>query len=270
MINRRKLGTLIAVLLAVGLLSASAAPGSASSTLILDKFDEKKTTDITAHTPNEAPSGSVWFVELGIWEVRMGKAREQSTAPATPSSDYRALIDAGTADVSAEVKLKTDPNSDQFWGVVVRHSGPEDWIMAFHDGVGDLILGKKRPDENRFGVTVSTSDLTAGGFQELGRVPMDWNTGKKGRTHTITLQISGDTITVLADGDPVISAADDDSMTSGIVGIFSRGTGKNQFDKFTVKMNESGGGPLSSPLTVPDPEEEEDGKSKRGKKDKDD
>ena len=103
--------------------------------------------------------------------------------------------------------------------------------MAFHDGVGDLILGKKRPDENELGAPGT------GGFQELGRVPMDWNTGKKGRTHTITLQTSGGTITVLADGDPVISATDDDFMTSGIVGIFSRGTGKNQFDKFTVETN---------------------------------
>lgn len=238
MTNRRKLSTLIALLLAVGLLSVSAARGAASSTLILDKFDEKKTTEITEHTPNTDEVGGGWFVELGIWEVKKGKARERSTALVGPSSDYRALIDAGTADVSAEVKLKTDPNGDQFWGVVVRRSGTHDWIMAFHDGVGDLVLGKKRPDENQSGVTVLTSDPTAGGFQELGRVPMNWNTGKKGRTHTITLQTTGGTITVLADGDPVISANDDDSMTSGVVGIFSRGTGNNQFDKFTVEMNE--------------------------------
>ena len=225
------------MLLAVGLLSASAARGSASSTLILDKFDEKKTTEITAHTPNTDTVGSGWVVELGIWEVKKGKARERSDVTVTDSSDYRALIDTGAADVSAEVKLKNDPKGDQFWGVVVRHSGTHDWIMAFHDGVGDLILGKKQSDENSVGVTFLPSDSSAGGFQELGRVPMDWNTGKKGRTHTITLQTSGDTITVLADGNPVISATDDDFMTSGIVGIFSRGTGKNQFDKFTVETN---------------------------------
>ncbi|MCZ6539636.1 MAG: hypothetical protein O6922_07405 [Chloroflexi bacterium] len=237
MTNRRKLSTLIALLLAVGLLSVSAARGAASSTLILDKFDEKKTTEITAHTPNTDTVGSGWVVELGIWEVKKGKARERSTAPVIHSSDYRALIDADAADVSAEVKLKIDLSGDQFWGVVVRHSGTHDWIMAFHDGVGDLVLGKKRPDENRFGGTVPTAHPTAGGFQELGRVPMNWNTGKKGRNHTITLETSGDTITVLAAGDPVISATDDDLMTSGFVGIFSRGTGNNQFDKFTVEMN---------------------------------
>ncbi len=229
--NRRRLGTLIAVLLAIGLLTVTAARGAASSRLILDKFDEKKTTEITAHTPNEAPSGSSWAVELGIWEVKKGKARERSKAPVRPSSDYRAVINAGSSDVSAEVKLKIDPKGDQFWGVVVRYTAPEDWIMAFHDGVGDLILGKKRPNEDEAGGTGT------GGFQELGRVPLKWNTGKKARTHTITLQTSGNVITVFADGDPLIGAFDDDAMTSGIVGIFSRGKGNNQFDKFTVKQN---------------------------------
>ena len=237
MLNRHKLSPLIALLLAAGMFTAATAQGSAGTTLVLDKFDEKKTTALIAHTPNTDTVGNGWFVELGTWEVKRGKAREQSEVPVTPSSDYRALIDAGTAEVSAEVKLKTDPNSDQFWGVVVRHSGTHDWIMAFHDGVGDLILGKKRPNEDRFGATVLPSDLSAGGFQELGRIPMNWNTGKKGRTHTITLQTSGDTITVLADGKLVISANDDDFMTSGVVGIFSRGTGNNTFDKFTVEQN---------------------------------
>ena len=237
MTNRRKLGTLIAVIIAVGLLSVPAARGSASSRLILDNFDEKKATEITSHTPDEAPVGSAWAVELGTWEVKKGKAREKSRAPVTPSSDYRAYIDSGTANVSAEVKLKIDPRGDQFWGVVVRYSGTHDWIMAFHDGVGDLVLGKKRPDENLIGDTVEPSDSSAGGFQELGRVPMKWNTGKKASSHTITLQTDGDAITVIADGEPVIWANDNDSMTSGTVGIFSRGKGKNQFDKFTVDQN---------------------------------
>jgi len=225
------------VLIAVSLFSVSAARGSASSTLILDNFDEKSSTDITLHTPNEAPLGSAWTVELGIWSVNKGKVNEQSVIAATPSSDYRALIDSGSADVSAQIKLKIFPNSDQFWGPVVRHSGTTDWIMAFYDGVGDVVLGKKRPDENYLGFTVLPSDPTAGGFQELGRVAVDWKTGKKARTHTITLQISGSAITVIADGDLVIAATDDDAMSSGVVGLFSRGTGKNQFNKFTVDQN---------------------------------
>lgn len=235
--NKRKLGTLIAVLIAVSLFSVSAARGSASSTLILDNFDEKKSTDITLHAPDEAPLNSVWTVELGIWSVKKGKANEQSVITAPPSSDYRALIDSGSADVSAEVKLKIFPSSDQYWGPVVRHSGTHNWIMAFYDGVGDIVLGKKRPDENSLGVTVLSSDPTAGGFQELGRVAVDWNTGKKARTRTITLQISGSSITVIADGDLVILATDDDAMSSGVVGIFSRGTGKNQFNRFTIDQN---------------------------------
>lgn len=220
------------MIIAVGLVSVSAVRGSASSTLILDEFDEKKATEISAHTPDQAPIGSAWSVELGVWEVKRGKVRELSTALANPSSDYRALIEAGTADVSAEVKLKSDPRSDQLWGVVVRHGGEKDWIMAFYDGVGDLILGKKRPNEDENG------NLGTGGFQELGREPMNWNNGEKARTHTITIQIdANDAITVLADGKAVIWAIDDDSMISGKVGIFSRGTGKNQFDKFTVDQN---------------------------------
>lgn len=237
MMNRRKLSALLAAFIVAGLLLIPAVGGSAGSTLILDKFDEKKATEITAHIPDEAPGASAWLVELGNWEVKKGDARENSQAPATPSSDYRAIIQSTSANVRAEVKLKTDPKSDQFWGPVVRHSGPRDWIMAFHDGVGDIVLGKKRPDENLAGVPVATTHPTAGGFQELGRVPMNWKTGEKARTHTITIETDGDSITVIADGEPVIWANDNDSMTSGFVGIFSRGKGKNRFEQFTVEQN---------------------------------
>jgi hypothetical protein len=248
--NHRKLGILIAVLIAVGLFSASAARGSASATLILDKFDGKKATEITAHTPNTDTVGDGWFVELGVWEVKKGKAKELSTALAPVSSDYRALIDSGNADVSAEVKLKVYQEGDQFWGVVARHTSQTDWLMAFHDGIGDLILGKMATGEDRFGNSGTTY------FQELGRVPMDWKPGKKAKTHTITIVTAGPSITVLADGELVITADDHGPMTSGVVGIFSRGTGKNQFDQFTVKLNEP----------EAEPEAGGKGKGKKGKR----
>lgn len=281
--NRRRLSTLIALVMAVGLFTIASDRGSAAGELILDKFDEKNATEISLHSPNTAPLGSSWLVEenIGNWEVQKGKAKELSTAINLYSYDYRAVIDAGSgnADVSAEVKLKIYPNGDQGWGVVARWSGDHDWLMAFHDGVGDLILGKKVSDEDQWGnhehededepggwipyVDDDTLHSVLGAFQELGRVSMDWSTGSKARTHTITIETSGDIITVLADGDLVLTRLDHGDMDSTVVGIFSRGTGKNQFEEFRVKPYGGGGSPASYI-----PESEPEDKPKKGKKDK--
>ncbi len=231
--KRRNVRVLIAVLMATGLFSFAAATGSASSRLIVDNFKEKEATEITDHDPKTDVVGGGWSVVLGTWELKKGKARELSTAPVVVSSDYQAVIDAGTSDTSVILKLNINKKSDQFWGVVTRYSGTRDWIMAFHDGVGDLVLGKKRPNEDESGADVGIESETAGGFQELGRVPVKW---KKGR-HKITLTTTGDKIVVYAGKKLVLTAFDDEGMSSTVVGIFSRGTGKNKFEKFTVNQN---------------------------------
>ena len=233
MFKRRKLNLLIAVFVVAGLAMVSTVTGLAGALLSNDDFDESNKTDITDHVPDSDVTGNGWTVELGDWEVHKGRVKEKSDADAEESSDYRALLDAGGADVSLEVTLKIE-GGNQFWGTVVRHSGDHDWIMAFHDGVGEVILGKKRPDEDRNGVTVPLADPSAGGFQELGRVAVSWS---KGETHTIGLETSGPSITAFADGTPVITAVDDDNMTSGFVGIFSRGDGSNKLESFTVNQN---------------------------------
>ena len=228
--GRRKLNIFIAALIALGLFSASTATSDTSSKLILDDFKEASATEISLHEPDIDVVGGGWSVALGTWEVKKGKAQELSTVPMLESPDYQAIIDAGTSDTSAQLKVDIDKKGDQFWGVVSRYSGTRDWIMAFHDGVGDLILGKKRPNEDQFGNTVKLSDPTAGGFQELGRVSLEW----KKKSHEITLITKGDKIVVKGDGKKLITARDDDGMTSTVVGIFSRGTGKNKFKKFLV------------------------------------
>ena len=242
--NRRKITSLLALVLAIGMFTAASVQGSAGSTLILDKFNAKNATALIEHLPDEDALGNGWFVELGDWIAEKGKAKELSTAPWNVSSDYRALIDSGESDVSAELQLKMDMDGDQFWGVVARYSGPTDWLMAFHDGVGDLILGKKFTDEDQYGNPGATY------FQELGRVSMDWKSGQKAKTHTIKIVTADTTITVFADDEPVISAVDHGDMTSGVVGIFSRGQGKNQFKQFEVKLPDSGSGYSASPTTT--------------------
>jgi hypothetical protein len=260
--NRRKISTIIALLIAVGLFSAASATGSAGSTLILDKFDEKKATALVDHTPNDDNTGIVdngWFIENndGNWEAKKGKAKELSTVPRLDSNDYRALIDSDYSDVSASVKVKIYQDGDQLWGVVARWSGDHDWLMAFHDGVGALILGKKVFNEDKDGhyADPDIDGSGAGGFQELKRVPMDWSAGKKGKTHTIKIITEGSDITVLADGDSVITEQDHGDMSSTIVGMFSRGTGKNQFDEFKVET-----------VALEAAAAEEAGKGKKGKK----
>jgi len=103
--------------------------------------------------------------------------------------------------------------------------------MAFHDNFGEIVLGKKRPDENLIGDTVSIAHPSAGGFQELGRVAAAWSNGQ---THSIELEVDGSAIKVYVDDVLVLTAIDDDDMTSTFVGVFSRGDGKNKLQSFDV------------------------------------
>lgn len=233
MLKRKKIKLLTGISVVVVLVIVSAVTSLAGVLISNDDFDENQKTDIADHTPDSDATGNGWSVELGEWEVHNGKVREKSKVDAEESSDYRALLDAGVPDVTAVVSLKIE-HGDQLWGTVVRHSGEHDWIMAFHDGVGEIVLGKKRPDENLIGGTVPLNDPTAGGFQELGRFAVNWNNGQ---THTLGLEVIGPAITVYADEVPVLLAIDDDAMTSGMVGVFSRGDGGNKLESFTVDQN---------------------------------
>ena len=230
MIKRRNRKFLVGISVVFVLLIASTITIWASSLLSSDEFDENQKTEITEHDPDVDASGDGWSVELGEWEVHQGSVKEKSDPAVEVSSDYRALLDAGDSDVSAKVVLKIE-TGDQIWGPVVRHSGPRDWIMAFHDNFGEIVLGKKRPDEDLIGDTVSIAHPSAGGFQELGRVAAAWSNGQ---THSIELEVDGSAIKVYVDDVLVLTAIDDDGMTSTFVGVFSRGDGKNKLESFNV------------------------------------
>lgn len=283
MLNRRKLTTLLALLLAVGLFTAASAQGSAGTTLIIDKFDEQTATAVEDHTPNEDNTGVVnnaWEVERndGIWIVEKGSLTSNELESLPDSSDYRVVIDSGVTDFTAQVDVKVNDFGDQLFGVVVRHAGEHDWVMAFHDGVGDLILGKKVTDEDRLGRGPEHLLYEgSGGFQEMGRVAVDM--GERKKAHKIKVVTSGDTIQLYANGDLVLTRTDDDHSSLTKVGIFSRGVGVNKFDKFTVSQDDGGGGkgggkpnkkdgPSSpQPSTAPGDDEEDDkGKGKKPKK----
>ena len=228
--SRRKTKLTVGVSIVTGLVIAATISGLAGSLLSNDEFDESQKTEITEHDPDSDATGGGWSVELGDWEVHAGNVKEKSDADVEVSSDYRAMLDAGVSDFAAKVVLKIE-GGDQIWGSVVRHSGPRDWIMAFHDNVGEIVLGKKRPDEDLTGATVSIAHPTAGGFQELGRTVAAWGNGQ---THSIELEVIGNAITVYADDVQVLSAIDDDNMTSTFAGIFSRGDGNNKLESFDV------------------------------------
>jgi len=205
----------IAVIVAVGAGTTSTA--SASTTVALDEFKDKVGTALQAHPLDVAPPGASWAIELGDWVIKKDAAREISKAEEYPSSDYRALIDAGTSDLSVSAVVK-GAGGEQFYGVVGRYVGPIDWVMFFYDGVGDLVLGYKKSADT-------------GIWHPLGRVPFNW---KRGREHTLTLTFSGQEITALLDGDPVIEATSSVHIDETSAGIFLRGHGAAAFQRFEV------------------------------------
>ena len=190
---------------------------SASTVVARDEFKDKVGTELQAHPLDIAPAGVGWTVELGDWVVKKDAAREISKAEEYPSSDYRALIDAGASDLSVSAVVK-GAGGEQFYGVVGRYAGPIDWVMFFYDGVGDLVVGYKHSADT-------------GWFHELGRVPFNW---KRGKEHTLTLSFSGQGITALLDGAPVIQATSSVHIGETSVGIFLRGHGAAAFQLFEV------------------------------------
>ena len=175
------------------------------------------------------------------------------------SSDYRAVIDSGVSDFSAEVEVKVDDYGDQMFGVVARYSGEHDWIMAFHDGADHIVLGKKVNNELANGDEVDPENLHAGGFQEMGRFAIDMSERKK--AHKIKIVTSGDTIQVYANGDLILTRPETDhtdNPNATKVGVFSRAVGVNRFDKFTVSQDGGGGGkgggkPSKKGASAPEP-----------------
>ena len=203
--------TAVMVTVAAGVTSTA----SASTLIALDEFNDKKGTKLENHPLDSAPSGSAWEIELGDWVINKGTVQEKSKARVYVSSDYRAVVDVGEPDVSVSAVVKRG-RGDQYSGVVGRYAGPVDWVMLFHDGVGDLVLGSKE----------GTYD-----FVELGRVPYKW---KNGKVHILTLTFSGDDVTALIDGDSVIETSQSAHPDETYVGIFSRGRGKTSFQQFSV------------------------------------
>lgn len=198
MLNRRKLTTLVGLLLAIGLFTAASAQGSAGTILILDKFDEKTKTAVENHTPNEDNTGVVgngYEVERsdGDWFVEKGALTSDELESLPDSSDYRVVIDSGVNDSTSEVEVKVNDYGDQLFGVVTRYAGEFDWIMAFHDGVDHIVLGKKINNQLSDGTVVDPEvNEDAGGFQEMGRVAIDM--GERKKAHKIKIVTSGDTI----------------------------------------------------------------------------
>ena len=205
--------TAVMVTVAAGVTSTA----SASTLIALDEFNDKKGTKLENHPLDSAPSGSAWEIELGDWVINKGTVQEKSRAKVHVSSDYRAVVDVGKSDVSVSAVIKRG-KGDQFYGVVGRYAGPIDWVMFFHDGVGDLVLGYKE-----------SADL--GVWHPLGRVPYKW---KNGKVHILTLTFSGDDVTALIDGDSVIETSQSAHPDETYVGIFSRGRGKTSFQQFSV------------------------------------
>lgn len=223
--------SLLAALVLSGVAIAVAA--TADSTLVHDTFDDRNGTALQDHAPDIGASG--WVTELGTWVIKSGTVWEESKANEFPSSDYRAVIDSGSSDVRVEADIKNVGGSE-FFGIVGRYEGPIDWVMAFYDGQGDIVLGMKQPDEDRFGNTVSPGDPGAGGFQEFGRVAVEWNRGK---TRTLALVFNAADFSVELDGSTAIgSVSDSDNDNSGSTshGIFTRGNGAARFDEFRISV----------------------------------
>ncbi|MCI0439191.1 MAG: hypothetical protein L0177_08690 [Chloroflexi bacterium] len=220
---------LAAALLAVALfLLDSSNPGSIAaaqgrdSLLIMDGFIDAKGTRLSIHAPQFAPDGSFWQEVSGVWVIDRNRARENTGTV----EDARAVIDAGESDVIARANVAW---SEGFVGLVARYADEDNWLMAWFDGVEDIVLGKN----------------VAGEFSELGRAPIDW--GRPGRSRKVELLARGPVIKVFVSDRPLIAATVSELQENTLVGLFSRLGTDNRFNDFRVTSAASVGAPISTP-----------------------
>lgn len=183
--------------------------------LVLDTFKGRDRTRLADHAPDEAPDGSGWREVRGVWRISAsppqaaGKGRVVELTGA--DTDQRAVIDAGEADVAVEAEITWRSG---YAGLVVRYRDEANWLMAWYDGVGDVVVGQRLNGE----------------FQELGRAAYQW--GSPGATRRFQVTARGQGIAVAIDGETILRITASDSGGATKVGLFSRESRDTLFDRF--------------------------------------
>ncbi len=190
--------------------------------LILDSFTDANGARLSDHAPQIAPGGSFWQEASGFWVIDRNRASES----AGTLEDARAVINAGESDVIVRANIAW---SEGFVGVVVRYADEGNWIMAWFDGVEDIVLGKN----------------VAGAFSELGRAQIDW--GGPGRSRKVEALARGPVIEVFVNENPLIAATVNELQENTLVGLFSRLGTESRFNDFRVTSAASVGAPISNP-----------------------
>lgn len=183
--------------------------------IVLDTFKGRDRTRLADHAPDEAPDGSAWREVRGVWRISAsppqaaGKGRVVELTGA--DTDQRAVIDAGEADVAVEAEITWRSG---YAGLVVRYQDEANWLMAWYDGVGDVVMGQR----------------VQGEFRELGRTAFSW--GAPGTTRRFQVTARGQGIAVAIDGETVLRVTASGSSSPTKVGLFSRESRDTLFDRF--------------------------------------
>ncbi len=195
--------------------------------LVLDTFKGRDRTRLADHAPDEAPEGSAWTEVRGVWRISAsppqaaGKGRVVELTGA--DTDQRAVIDSGEADVMVEAEITWRSG---YAGLVARYQDEANWLMAWFDGVGDVVVGQRLNGE----------------FSELGRTAYHW--GAPGTTRLFQVAAIGPAVVVAVDGATLLRRTAPELQAGTSVGLFSRESVNTSFDSFRVL---SAAGPKSPP-----------------------
>jgi hypothetical protein len=182
---------------------------STTSAIVRDNFTGNGQS-VSGRVPNAAPTDKSIWTTPGSTEWRV--QNDAAILKAELQQDSRAVIDAGQSRNWVRVQASRENGSV---GLVTRYQDEANWIMAWFDGESAVI-----------------GEQVGGVFRELGRQTFDWPESSSLRY--LDLLDNGSVIALFVAGQEIVRvqvAINDDGRG---VGLFSKGSSKNQFDDFVV------------------------------------
>lgn len=96
--------------------------------LVYDTYTDANGTAIASHTPDVRPGSNAWEALVGTWQIQSNRGKLTASGGGGQNT---AAIDAGVANVTAQVDLVTDAGGGTDSGLIVNVGDANNyWLMA--------------------------------------------------------------------------------------------------------------------------------------------